>query len=190
MGFKDLREFTGRQSIDLPIDGTPYKVWGVDAETGIWAQALFDAGITVYSKEEITEAQVDAVLLDDDAEPVAYRRLLGDAYDEMLTNGVDWDDLKHAAMTALVWIVMGREQAEEHWASAGEEAAAAPKSGPNRGSRRASAAVARTTRKRASTSGTKASTGTSSKAAASAGRKSSNSGPSSKPTSTTRTAST
>lgn len=176
MAFKDLRDVVKARTITLPIGGVDYVIQDVDADTGLWAQAVFEAGVTVHSGTEITAEQAEAVLLDDDEEPETYARFLGDAYETMRADGVRWGDLKHAALTAMVWIVMGEDQAEEYWTTPPGEGQAAAPARPNRGSRRASAATARTTRKRASTTGIRASKPTTSKSAASRGGKSSSSG--------------
>lgn len=151
MAFKDLREFLDGRHLDLPIDGTVYRVCDVDAATGLWVQKVMDLGIAAAQGRE-----VDGVVLDDDEERDVYRRVLGDTYDQMTADGVGWADLKHAAVTAMIWIAFDEAAAEKYWESgSGEVPAPAP--GPNRASRRASSAAARKTRSRASTSTTRVS---------------------------------
>lgn len=180
MAFKDLREFSDGRHIDLPIDGVTYRINDVDAETGLLVQRLMDAG--VQAGQAGRPLDLDEDLLDDAQELSTYESVLGDAYQEMLDNGVGWADLKRAAMTAMVWIYFDEETAERFWesGSAGEAVAPAtgqPPSGVNRAARRASSAAARTTRKRASTSGTRASRSTTQKKApASRGKTSGSSG--------------
>lgn len=151
MVFKDLREFVDKASIDLPIDGTVYTVYDVDAETGLWAQTIVELGIAAHNGQE-----VDGSVLDDDAERGMFQRLLGATLDEMAANGVDWADIKRAGITALLWIAVDEATAVRYWES-GDTPGEAEARTPNRASRRASAAVARKTPSRASTSGTRAS---------------------------------
>lgn len=153
MAFKDLAELADDPVLELPIDGQIFVVHGVDAETGIWANLVLELGQAAKAGKD-----VDGSRLDDDQERDAYRRLLGDTYQELLDAGVKWERIKHCAYTALIWITSSMSNAEEFWLtwqkSAEGEAEALE---PNRASRRASAAAASTTRKRASTSGTRVS---------------------------------
>jgi hypothetical protein len=181
MAFKDLREFSEGRHIDLPIDGVTYRINDVDAETGLLVQRLMDAGIQAGQAGQPIDLDED--LLDDAQELSTYESVLGDAYQQMLDDGVRWGDIKRAAMTAMIWIYFDEETAERFWetGAAGEAAAPAtgqPPSGANRAARRASSAAARTTRKRASGSTTtaKPSRSTARKAPASRGRTSGSSG--------------
>ncbi|MFC4912592.1 DUF7426 family protein [Actinomadura gamaensis] len=170
MAFKDLNEFLADAHLDLPINGTVYRVNDPDAETGLVVQRLMEIGAAVHQGREVTEAE-----LDDVEEGELYERVLGDAYAQMLADNVTWSRIKHAAVTAMIWISADLESAEKYWETAGEATAPpATPAGPNRASRRASAAAARTTRSRASTTGTRASRSTTRKP--SPGRKSSASG--------------
>lgn len=180
MAFKDLREFSQGRHIDLPIDGVTYRIEDVDAETGLLIQRLMDAGIQAGQTGQ--ELDLDEDLLDDAQELSTYESVLGDAYRQMVDNGVPWADLKRAAMTAMIWIYFDEETAERFWesGSAGEAVAPVtgqPPTGANRATRRASSASARSTRSRASTKPTKASRSTTrTKAPASRGRTSGSSG--------------
>lgn len=171
MAFKDLRELREQARLELPIDGKTYVVYDVDAETGLWAQELVDLGIAAYQG-----AEVDGSVLDDGDERNMYARLLGKTLDEMLADGVAWSDIKHAGITALLWIAHDEETAAKYWESTPGEAEREAQKPPNRASRRASAAAARTTRTRASTSGTKAAKTSAARKTASRGKTSSNSG--------------
>lgn len=156
MAFKDLREFVDKASIDLPIDGTVYTVYDVDAETGLWAQSVLEVGAAAYNGQDLDGAE----LLDDDAERGVYQRLLAGTFDQMCADGVAWNDIKHASITALVWITVDEESATRYWESGGTPGEAQARPAPNRASRRASAAVVKKTRKPASTSGTRVSKST------------------------------
>lgn len=162
MAFKDLREVTEGRHIDLPIDGVTYRINDVDAETGMLIQRLMDAGIRAA---QTGESDLDEELLSDAQELNSYEDILGDAYQQMLDDGVGWTALKRAAVTTMMWIYFDEETAEKFWESGSAEKAVAPEtgqppSGANRHTRRASAAGASTTRSRASGTGTKGSRST------------------------------
>lgn len=174
--FRDLREFLDKPHITLPIGGTDYIVYDVDAETGLWAQTVWEVGVDAFQGEEVDGAQ-----LDDGDERTVYERVLGETLDQMLKDGVGWADVKRVGLTALIWIAVDEDTAARFWeagATLPGEADSPAATQPNRASRRASAAAARTTRTRASGSTTKGSTSTSRKAAASPGAKSLKPGPS------------
>jgi hypothetical protein len=153
MAFKDLGEFADDPVLELPIDGRIYVVQGVDGETGLWAQRLLDMGMAAMRGQE-----VDGSKLDDDQERGVYARLLGDTFQELLDAGVTWERIKHCAYTALLWIASSMSTAEEFWATWGKSAEGEAEAlAPNRASRRASGAVARTTKRPVPGSGTRAS---------------------------------
>jgi hypothetical protein len=179
MAFKDLREFSEGRHIDLPIDGVTYRIDDVDAETGLLIQRLMDAGIRAGQVGGAVD--MDEELLSDAQELNSYEDILGDAYQQMVDDGVGWAALKRAAVTTMMWIYFDEETAEKFWESGSAEKAVAPETGQpptgaNRHTRRASAATASTTRKRASGTATRASRSTAAKKAASRGGKSSSSG--------------
>lgn len=157
MGFEDLANFATRATISLPISGKIYVVNDVDAETGTWASLLANrTNSALKSGEDVDASRVAALILDDEEERNLYQRLLGDTYEEMVADGVEWSWVKHAGTTVLIWVTNSLEAAEKVWASYEEAPGEAGARTPNRASRRASAAVARTTKKPASTSGTRA----------------------------------
>ncbi|MEU9839744.1 hypothetical protein AB0C69_11040 [Actinomadura sp. NPDC048032] len=181
MAFKDLREFAEGPHIDLPIGGITYRINGVDAQTGLLVQRLMDAGVQAAQAGD--EFDLDDELLDDAQELNSYEAILGDAYQQMLDDGVDWEELKRAAVTTMVWIYADEDTAEKFWESGAVGEALAPvtgrpPSGANRATRRASSAAGRKTPSRASTSGTRGSRSTTrKKAPGSRGGTSSSSGP-------------
>jgi len=153
MAFEDLADLSAGRTLELPINGRTYVIEDVDGETGLWAQQLLELGAAAHAGKT-----VDGSVLDDDQESKAYERILGPALAEMLADRVMWDQIKHVFYTTLIWITIDKENAEKHWATYGQEAAEGEEEPrPNRGSRRASAAVARTTKSPARGSGTRAS---------------------------------
>ncbi|MEU4511781.1 hypothetical protein AB0G05_19995 [Nonomuraea wenchangensis] len=143
--FRDLDEFFD-DSLSLPIGGKTYRVPPADAETGLFCQRLMAAGIDAANGK-----QVDAANLDDDGETDLYRRVLGGAYDEMIADRVSWPRIKHAGVTAFLWIAGDADTAAKYW-EAGPEAEApeaeAASSTPSRGS---TSGTSRTPRTRAAT---------------------------------------
>ena len=168
--FKELDEFLD-DSLTLPIGGKAYEVPAVPGRDGLWAQKL------LAEVERAKDAgQADAGKLDDGDERLLYQRMLGPVFDEMLTDGVSWQRISHAAMTVFFWTTADRDTAEKYWTAGGDPERLGSAGSPNRASRRASAAAANTTRKRASTSGTKAAKTSARKKPGSPGKKSSPSG--------------
>lgn len=149
MGFRDLDEFF-RPSLKLPIRGKVYEVHSPDAVTGLWAQRLMSSATRAAKDEnaELTEEQANSLMLDDQEEADLYKRLLGPAFQEMVDDGVNWEMLKHAGMTALIWAAGNTEAAETYW----NNPDGLPETPTPKPSRRVSGS---TTRTRASTSGTK-----------------------------------
>lgn len=176
MAFKDLDEFlTGSSGLELPIGGKVYAIPDLDGPTGLWAQRMWeDIGRARAGGDE------EAGKFDDADERLLVERMLGSALEEMLGDGVTWTRIQTAGMTAYLYFAVGEEAARKYWEAGGDPEAMSPatETPPNRASRRASAAAARTTRKAASGSGTKAkaSKPSSGKKAGSPGRKSSTSG--------------
>lgn len=146
MAFKDLDEFFD-DTLRLPVGGKWYVVPPPSAETGLFCQQLMEAGL-----DAANGADVDAANLDDVGEEDLYRRVLGSTLDELRTDGVTWPKIKHCGITAFLWIAANKETAEKFWESGGGDH---PESeAPNRATRRATAAVARSTQSRGSASGT------------------------------------
>lgn len=148
-GFKVLDEFLG-DSLDLPIkckDGAvrTFHIPACSAEDGLRVQSLVESGARMANDG----TPMDAEVLDDAAEMDLYRTALGSAYDDLFSN-LDWPRFKHAAMTAVLWITVGIDTAEQYWNADGDPSQLAP----NRAARRASSAAAKSTPRRGSTSGT------------------------------------
>ena len=65
--------------------------------------------------EEVT----DVLTIPDEMEGDYFCAVLGPAYDEMKANGEPYELLKMAAATVSVWVINGREAAEEYWNNGG-----------------------------------------------------------------------
>jgi hypothetical protein len=70
----------------------------------------------------VSQDRLDELELDDADEIDLYKRLLGPAYDEMLADGLPWAIVKHAGVTAFMWVAYDRDSAEKYWESAAGEA--------------------------------------------------------------------
>ncbi|GGO54103.1 hypothetical protein GCM10012286_63080 [Streptomyces lasiicapitis] len=87
MAFEALDELLD-ETLVLPIGGRRYTIPAPSAETGLRVQTIVQAAAVAASG-----GQVDEQALGDAAEGDLYRDLLGDAYDEMLADGVTWPAL-------------------------------------------------------------------------------------------------
>ncbi|MFE7316406.1 hypothetical protein ACFU7T_25440 [Streptomyces sp. NPDC057555] len=147
MAFQALGELLNG-ALELPV-GEPgqeriYRIPAPSAETGVRVQRLVTAATRAANGGD-----VDADLVADAEEHDLYADVLGTAYDELLAD-VSWPVLKHAAVTAMVWIAQDRDAAETYWNAAGDPSRLAP----NRAARRNRSGGANSTRNPASTSGT------------------------------------
>lgn len=151
-----------------PLTEKEYRVPLPSAELGLWCRTVGSAGAAIHFAA--TEAAIESAkkrfesLPDLGVEDLA-QAVLGQAYNEMVADGVSDAHIQFCASTAYVWILggcgeQGEEMARRFWESGGR--LGEPQASPNRAARRAAArtgatstAAARTTKKAASTSGTK-----------------------------------
>ena len=153
--WKDLDEFLDEEFLELPISGKVYRIYDVDGETAMRVRRLAKVAQEVKAAVDAGEqVDLDADELDDQEAEDLFERVLGDAYGEMLANGVREQRIKFALQTAMIWIIADEESAQRFWEAGGQGEAIAP-AAPNRAARRASAAVERTTRKQVSGTTTK-----------------------------------
>lgn len=144
MGFEALDELLD-ESLHLPIAGKVYTVPAPSAEVGLRTQAIVHAAAVAADG-----GRADEQILADAAERDLYADVLGSAHAEMVADGVPWPALKHAAITAMVWISQDKSAAERFWNAGGDPSRLAP----NRAARRSPSGAASSTRSRGSTSGT------------------------------------
>ncbi|WP_424533630.1 DUF7426 family protein [Sphaerisporangium viridialbum] len=169
--FKDLDEFFD-SSLKLPVGGKTYVIPAPDAEVGLLCQRLMNASIAAGSGQPVEgEAeelnQLAAVVLSDDEERNLYKRILGPVYDQLFADKVDWPKIQHVGATALIWVAAGKDAAAKYWAA--DDSGEAP--APNRATRRATAAAAKSTRSRGSaTTTTRATASRSTRATTSRGK--------------------
>ncbi|WP_066360254.1 DUF7426 family protein [Herbidospora mongoliensis] len=143
--FEDLDTFFDG-SLKLPIGGKTYRIPSPDGETGLKIQRWYDALFKATKDRTDSDRQV----LADADENDLYAQALGPVKAELLADDVDWEKIKHVALTAVVWIASSDASAAKFWARPGkQEKTPTPSS-----TRKPSTAAASKTRRRASTSGT------------------------------------
>lgn len=144
--------------LELPVPGRDgeirvYRIEDPPAEDGIRIERITTLAARIASGGRAPDTPV----LDDDEERDLYRMCLGDAYDQMLADGVRWAHFKHAALTAMFWVVADKDTALEFWRT-GQQPGKANRAARRAQERRATSASGgeSTTPSPASTSGTRA----------------------------------
>lgn len=180
MSFKDLQDF-GRGGLELSINGKVYVIPEASGETGLLVERTLALGAKqsrlqaklrgltekekagekptpdeqITAADRLTDSELSSLQEDVEAGNGLTRRLLGDAMDEMLADGVSWAMLKHVGATAMVLVNADEEAARTFW-EGGPRQGEVQTPAPNRASKRAaSRAAGSTTRRPASTSGTR-----------------------------------
>lgn len=141
MAFKERREIADRDTLELLIEGKTYIVEDVTAKVGLTVQRLLELGQAAQAGQ-----QVDGSELSDGEERDLYRKVLQSTLEEMSEDGLDWQDIKAAAMTTIAWIALGKKKAEEVWDNDGELPQGEAEGPTNRASRRAAAKAATSTK--------------------------------------------
>lgn len=143
MAFKDLSEML-TPGITLPIRGKNYHIPAPNGEDGIRLTMLMaDPGTTFTDYGELTEimrllgaewvpqpVEVDLhdpetglPVLDADGKIVTVTkdrgRWRGGVYQQMIDDGLTWEEISHAGRTALIDVGQGREIAERTWEMVG-----------------------------------------------------------------------
>ncbi len=124
MTFEDLDEFYD-STLPLPIGGKTYRIPSPSADVGLHCQLVAEIARKQRAGLEVSQADLDMLVLDDEQEQRWHARILGPALDEMTADGVDWERVKHASSTAFAWIIGGKAAAERTWAG-GARAEARP----------------------------------------------------------------
>lgn len=146
-------------ALELPVPGRDgkkrtYRIPSPSAEDGLRIQR-----ITMFAARLMGDGEdPDTEVLDDEQERDIIADALGPAQAEMVADGVDWAWLRHAGLTAVIWVSQGPDAAGMWWRAAGDPTRLVA---PNRAERRAAAkttgsAPASTTKRRVSGSSTTA----------------------------------
>ncbi|CAM3460215.1 hypothetical protein [Stackebrandtia soli] len=146
-----------REHIDLPVNGQTYRVYEPDAALGATVVRLMEIGARAAKAVKAGKpVAVDDAVLSDVEERDLAERLIGDAWDDLMSDGVLWSDVQRVLRTVMAWIAGGLDAAEQVWAAGDDQGEAEPT--PDKpGSRRASGVSANTTRKAGSGTRTKVS---------------------------------
>lgn len=153
MGEHDLTEFLGDGGEDLKIPSTEhpegrwYHFRSPNFETGLWLKNVIEFGQKANIRERVggkltaEEARdlakdVGKLVLDDDEEQDMYRRVMGDTFDEMRADDVNWDNTQR--VFGILLNKWGNSQPIEVTLEKGKATA------PNRTARRAAAKKAPT----------------------------------------------
>ncbi|AQS70840.1 hypothetical protein [Streptomyces pactum] len=155
--FEALEDFLD-DYLKLPVlckDGQTrvFSIPSPPAEDGLRVDTITKAAAKLF----LDGTEPDQEVLDDAEERDLFRLVLGDVHDDMLAQ-VKWSRFRHAAMTAMVWVLNDRDTAAKFWGSGGDPSLLAPNRAGRRQQRSApsASAAANTTRSRGSTSGTRA----------------------------------
>jgi len=154
--FADLDEFFS-PGLVLTVRGRAYTVPLPSAELGLWCRRMLAATGQLHAASTPEEMRRAAERIDALPEPPGdlsfEERVLGDAYQQMVADGVPDPYVQFAARTAYTWIAADEATARRFWESGGN-----PKAPTNRAERRqtrtSSTGGAPATPSPASTSGT------------------------------------
>ncbi|MFJ2029426.1 hypothetical protein [Streptosporangium sp. NPDC087985] len=108
------------ETLDLPVPlpggGTmTYSVQPLDADT--WARLA--SRFTGLKDRAAAAKDDDEEIADDRSEAALYRQSLGSVYDDLISDGAAWKQIRACGLTALTWHVHGEEAAMEIWARGG-----------------------------------------------------------------------
>lgn len=122
--FGDLDEYWS-PGLTLTIKGKEYTVPLASAELGLWCRriAQITGDVHTASTEQDMQAVVDRIEALPElpgGEHVSLpERVLGEVYQQMMTDGVEDPYIQFAGQTAYLWIIGGEEAAERFWVSGG-----------------------------------------------------------------------
>ncbi|TCB97584.1 hypothetical protein E0H26_11740 [Micromonospora zingiberis] len=113
-----LADVPGRDGVERE-----YTVPLASAELGLWCQTIANATMQIHRASTPEDIQQAVTLIEDlpemDDRTSLERRVLGDAYTQMMTDGVSHQHIAYCAATAYAWILGGDEAAERYWTSGG-----------------------------------------------------------------------
>ena len=94
-------------------DGRDSTFAAPDIDTGLQLSALAQLGVKAGSGKDLTEADLAAIDLDDDAELDLYRQVMGDTYDELVADGVSWTRLQRVGRYLFIMHGLGEDAAAQ-----------------------------------------------------------------------------
>lgn len=147
MPFQDLDELLGSPKKELPVRGAlltfPDRI---SAESGV---VLLRVSQRAKADPEAAKDgdTILSDLLDADGWEALQTEVLGKPAEEFIADGLSGDEVSHIFKTLMTWHLYGQDAAEQAWATVGNPPA------PNRSTRRASKAPAKSNRARGSRDG-------------------------------------
>jgi hypothetical protein len=153
-GFEALDDLFD-DSLTLPVkgvDGTTrrFVIASPPGEDGLRVQNIVTLATRLFHGGEA----VDTTVLNDDEEIDLFRLALGGEVYADLCAFAPWSRVRHAAMTAVFWVVSGRQAAERYWKAGRTGEAPAPNREARRHPKKSGSGAAKSTPRRGSTSGT------------------------------------
>jgi hypothetical protein len=118
--FEQLDDY-GNARLILTMAGKQYAIPDVNPIVGRKVMRMLAVGVKVAEGQEMTDADRDQFVLDDEEEAALLAEILGPALDQMTADGVGWRRLQHVLQTAMVWIAQGPSRAALIWGSWGAE---------------------------------------------------------------------
>lgn len=147
MAFKDLDELLGSPKKELPVRGTlltfPERI---SAASGLVLLRVSQRAKADPEAAKDADALV-ADLLDEAGWEALQSEVLGRPAEEFIADGLSGDEVSHIFKTLMTWHLYGQDAAEAAWEQVGNPPA------PNRSTRRASKAPAKSSRARGSRAG-------------------------------------
>ncbi|VXB81906.1 hypothetical protein [Aeromicrobium sp. 9AM] len=109
-------------TLTLPVDKDhTYVIQPVDGKTGAWVTEVMSLAIRVRTGDvEPTEQDMETITMDRGKQEHLYQTVLGDVYQQMFDDGMNWEVVKLVGTTAVIWIHQGIEAAEEYWDNGGQ----------------------------------------------------------------------
>ncbi|WP_165781083.1 DUF7426 family protein [Streptosporangium minutum] len=102
--------------VPLPVGGVmTYSVLPLDADT--WTRLA--SRFTGIKDKALAAQDDDEEVADDKSEAALYRQSLGSVYDDLVSDGATWKQIRACGLTALTWHIHGTEAAMEIWARGG-----------------------------------------------------------------------
>ena len=144
MGFRDLTDVLDL-SLTLPIRGKAYRVLPPSAEIGLKLQQKMALGIIASEGGNVPDEVREQVEIDDDHLPDFAHQVLGDTYDEMVTDGLSTPEIEFAVSTAFIAWTSGKAYAEVFWESGGKASTPRPTNEPTPSGKAGAAATTKKT---------------------------------------------
>lgn len=152
---RDLNEVLDL-NLYLPVGGKTYTVKPPSATVGVQLVDRLAFGIAADAGIDLGDEQRRAVEVTDDDLPDFGRQCLGPVLDEMLADGLTWQQVEFCITTAFYAWTVGKEFAEHYWETGGKPVGPTEKRpGTPPTATRTRTAAASSTKSSASPSGTK-----------------------------------